>query len=181
MQDIHNIRPPVPAGFDLMILWIVLGIIFGVALLLMAALVIRKRLKTKKEPSTNFQPPQAKPPYEVASAALERLKTAQLADARLFYFELTMVLRRFLDGSFTCHTCEMTSQEFVRALPAMDLDRMMRERIVGFVNACDPIKYGGAVPEPHRVQEDIDRVQTLVTSIHTRIKTAQTRAVQEDN
>lgn len=169
MKDIHDIRPPVPAGFDYMIFWIFLAIVLGIIILGLATVFFIKRWKNKKGLRPQDIAPVQKPAYETAIASLKALQAVKGIDARLFYFELTLVLRRYLDNSFNCRTCEMTSQEFVKALSSVDLDKNIRQKVVQFVNLCDPIKYGGNAPDFDQVNTDINNVRSLLEQIETRL------------
>ena len=169
MQDIHDIRPPVLVGMDPMVFWILLATILGIGLIGLIVFLVRKRLKKRVKINSPIGLPDVLPPYKIAMNALKTLKESTMADARLFYFELTMVLRQYLDASFNSRTCEMTSQQFVKMLSAMDLDQPVKQAIIHFVTSSDPIKYGGVMPDQEQVKKDISLVEAWVDQIETRL------------
>ncbi len=168
MQDIHAIRPPVAAGIDPVLLWLIPAIVLGIAALVLAGIFLKRRLKNRAAPRPDKAVLPQIPPYQTAMAALRQMKADRVTDARQFYFELTLVLRQYLDGSFNCRTCEMTSQEFVRVLSFPELGKELKQQVIRFVNASDPIKYGGDMPSADQVKEDIERVIGFVEKIEAR-------------
>ena len=98
MQDIHAIRPPTPVGADLLILWIILGVVAGAGLICLICIGVRKWLKNRKGATDCPGLPNALPPYKVAMNSLTSLKSRRTEDARIFYVDLTLVLRRYIDA-----------------------------------------------------------------------------------
>lgn len=169
MQDIHDIRPPVAMGTDPLIVWVVLAVILSVVIISLIVFFVKKRGLRKRQRSDTLALPDSIPPFRRALDALQRLKDQQNADARIFHFELSMVLRQYLDSSFHCHTREMTSQQFIKALSGMKLSTGVKPAMIRFVNTSDPIKYGGVVPDGQQIIDDIQRVESWVTQIENRL------------
>ncbi len=129
MQDIHDIRLPVLIGVDPVTLWVLLGIVLAIMVIGLIIVLVRKWLKQKETSPPALPMPTAMPPCQIAMKRLDDLLLKHPADPRLFYFELSMVLRQYLDARFGCHTKEMTSQQFVKILPGMGLERTIQQEI----------------------------------------------------
>lgn len=167
MQDIHDIRPPVQVGFDPMLLNIILMVTAGIILLALIFFLVRRYLKKRKHPQNILLLPAPLPPYEAAIKALEQLLQREKGDKRLFYFDLTAVLRHYIGRSFQINAIEMTSQEFIKGLNLLDIDKEMKGGMVRFLKQCDPIKYAGIVPDKDMVKEDFLFVKESIQKIET--------------
>lgn len=174
MQDIHDIRPPIQIGFDPMLLKIILILTAGIILLTLLFFLLKKYLKKRKQPKGILYLPAPMPPYEAALKALDQLMQREKGDPRLFYFDLTAILRLYIGRSFKINAIEMTSQEFIRGLNLLDLDKEVKTDVVRFLKLCDPIKYAGIVPEKNQVKKDYLFVKETVHKIeNTLIKKAE--------
>jgi hypothetical protein len=163
MQDIHGIRPPVPVGIDPMVFKIMAAVLGGVILIFLLVYLIRKYLKKRKsiqDLPALVQPPE---PYQAAMKDLDRLALGKAADPRLFYFDLTAILRQYMGRSFHINAPEMTSQEFIRSIRAMDLGPDLGQDMARFQTLSDPIKYAGIIPEKDRANQDLSQIRKIIT------------------
>ncbi|MCK5837781.1 MAG: hypothetical protein KAH09_10990 [Desulfobacula sp.] len=165
MQDIHGIRPPVQVGLDPMIFKIALMVMGGILLLALVFFLVKKYLKKKHRPGDVKCLPAPLAPYDAALKQLAVLFERDLADPRLFYFDLTAVLRHYIGGSFGVNAIEMTSQEFVRCANTLDLGRQIKTDMATFHKRCDPFKYAGVMPEKDRVKKDLLLIKTIIEII----------------
>jgi hypothetical protein len=177
MQDIHGIRPPVAVGMDP--LWTKMALIALAVLLLGAAafFLIRKLVDKKKtdgpqDVSTTLSP------YDAAINALTLLVKQPLDDLRAYYFELSLILRRYVSFCYAIHGTEMTSFEFIEHIKPLNIDAGVKKKISLFLNRSDQIKYAGRRPEPHQVQTDLSLVRQLIEKIQTDIQ-RQSAAVEQ--
>ncbi len=166
MKEIHDIRPPVPVGMDPALIIIVLGGLAVVIFLVLAFLLIKKYLKNRQTQTSVKQLAPSLPPYESAVQALDLLAQKSHPDPRLFYFDLNLILRKYISRVFAVHAAEMTSQEFVRHLNVLDLDPALKTDITRFQELCDPIKYAGVNPENDKQQSDLSMVRNVIDKIH---------------
>ena len=179
MQDIHGIRPPILVGMDPLIIKIILLVLAGVLLCAVLFFLIKKWIQTGQSPEFLKSLPNILPPYEAAMKALDRLGIESMNDPRLFYFNLTLILRKYMSGSFSINAPEMTSEEFLRHIKLLDMDKTIKDRISQFQNKSDPIKYAGIHPEKDTVQKDIEIVKDIIKQIEAgRVKAVQK---QEEN
>ena len=165
MKDIHDIRPPVQVGFDPVFLKTALITAGGIILFILVFFLIKKYLKKKRQPRDLKYLPAPLPPHEAAVKELKFLFQQQIPDPRLFYFDLTAVLRRYIGRSFGINAIEMTSQEFTKGIALLDLDKTVKKEMTRFLKLSDSFKYAGLVPEKDRVKEDLLFVREVIGRI----------------
>lgn len=171
MQDIHGIRPPVPVGFDPMLLKIMVTVLGGIILLTLLFFLVRKYWKKRNRPKGLKYLPEPMAPYEAAIKELDLLSQMQILDPRLFYFDLTAVFKKYISRSFEINAMEMTSQEFVKAVNRLDLDKGIKKNTARFQELSDSFKYAGIFPEIGRIDGDLLFVREMVDQIeNSRIK-----------
>jgi len=92
----------------------------------------------------------------------ERELSALLADDPLargeiqtFYSELTLIVRRYIERTSGVRAPEMTTEEFLRKAPP-------DERLRGFLQAADLVKFAGARPARPDIDESVARARHFV-------------------
>ncbi len=170
MQDIHDIRGPVQVGIDPSLILIALAVLGGFLLLLLGFVWFKKWRKKHDRHTGLPELPKPMPPYDAALQSLDALLNIPPDDPRMFYFDLTMVLRKYMGDSFGTHAIEMTSQEFISSIRKLGIGDKIQNRMIEFYRGCDPFKYAGAAPESSRVKRDIESVRDLVTLVEAHIK-----------
>ena len=165
MQDIHDIRPPVQVGFDPMVIKTVLMVLGGIIFLVLLFFLIKKYFKKRKQPKDLKYLPVPMAPYESALRELDLLFQSRMLDPRLFYFNLTAVLKKYIGRSYEINAVEMTSQEFIKGINRLNLDKTVKKEIAGFHERSDPIRYAGIVPEKDRAKEDLLFIKETIHQI----------------
>ena len=127
--------------------------------------LIKKYLKKRKQSTEPKYLPLPLAPYEAALKELDFLLQRQIIDPRLFYFNLTAVLRKYIGRSFGINAIEMTSQEFIRGIMHLDFDKGQKKEITKFQKYCDPIKYAGIVPKKDQIKNDLSFVKKVISKI----------------
>jgi hypothetical protein len=165
MQGFHDIRPPVPVGLDPMMVKLLL-ILLGVLLLAgILFLLIRKWRKNRKGPKDIQAVVLPLSPFEEAAKELDSLAQRSMDDPRLFYFDLTLVLKRYMGRTFGFNAVEMTSEELIREMARLRLEQAVRKEIVQFQVLSDPYKYAGVLPEPTLVKKDMGLIRQILSKI----------------
>jgi hypothetical protein len=163
------------------IIKIALGCLAAGAFLVLLFFLVKKYLKKRPAPESAEQFALALPPFESAMQALGLLEQTPQTDPRLFYFDLNLILRKYISRVFSVHAAEMTSQEFVRHTGTLDMDPALKTQIIRFQEFCDPIKYAGVYPENEKRQSDLSMVKNVISNIHAgQEKEADTRAGEDD-
>jgi len=169
MQDIHDIRPPVQVGFDPMILKTVLMVTAGLLILVLLFFLIKKLWKKKQQPKNLKFLPAPLPPLKAAFKQIDQLALNPLNDTRLFYFDLTAILRNYIGRSFNINAIEMTSQEFIKNLNVLDIDNKIKKNISKFVNLSDSFKYAGIIPLKDQAKQDLLLIRDMIQQIEKKI------------
>lgn len=111
-DDLKDIKPPVYFQASLFFP-ISLGIIILLVGLLFWAVIRKKRKKQKKRSAP------ARPADQIAYEALELLKAKGLpllGEIKQYYFELSDIVRRYIENRFNIKAPEMTTDEFLASL-----------------------------------------------------------------
>jgi hypothetical protein len=134
MQDIRDALDPMPLAAPSNIHWpfliaCALAAAIAAAIALAAVRMVRRRVQHKPAPSPEQR-------------ALQRLKQANKADVRAYYFELTAILAEYLDAHFDLQFAQCTSAEMLRRL--RDLGVMTEEcsgALREFLEESDRVKF----------------------------------------
>ncbi len=118
--------------------------------LLLALLLLALWLVRRAQVTETVEPP--RPPHELALADLKRLLTSALLQAPNqgpFAYEVSAILRRYLESSFGFPAWRMTTAEVLRAMPPRLLQKHRIEAAIREVlEASDRVKFAGDhVPE----------------------------------
>jgi hypothetical protein len=138
MQDIRDALDPVPLAAPSNIHWpflvaCALAAAVAAAVALMAVWMVRRRVQRRPAPSPEQR-------------ALQRLKRADKADVRAYYFELTAILAEYLDAHFDLQFAQCTSAEMLRRL--RDLGMMTEEcacALREFLEESDRVKFASGI------------------------------------
>ena len=159
MTDIHDIRPPVPVGFD-MPPWLMPVLIALVVAGLLAALFFRWRRHRKKRVIETIVP--ELPPEMIAKQALDGIGDVRGQDGKAFYFRLSAILRRYIFGRFSVGAPEMTTEEFLPCIDRLPIDRELARQLKQLCRAMDPVKFAGQRVDEKQMEQDLFFVRGFV-------------------
>ncbi|MFC1476103.1 hypothetical protein ACFLQW_03780 [Candidatus Zixiibacteriota bacterium] len=110
-----------------------------------------------------------------------------LADGkwREWYFDLTEIYRRYLDGRYDVETLEATTSEIKTLLPDLPFGENEQRQIVDFLDSADWVKFARLVPPEEKPRQDFDWVwqfvqRTKVETIIDEQTTTKTRKTGTD-
>ncbi|MBD3392293.1 MAG: hypothetical protein GF410_09785 [Chitinivibrionales bacterium] len=141
--DIRDLKPQQRAGRPS--LWWLWSLLALAALAGAAALGRHLLRKARKTPP----PPPPKPPFDEAMEALARLEARQyLAKGmiREYVFELSEILKRYIERRFGTNASEYTTEEMLAWLDRAPLDAKSRRWLEWFFTEADPVKFAKHVP-----------------------------------
>lgn len=167
--DIRDLKPlePPPPPFP----W---GLALAVATALVLALLALWWARRRREPSPE---PPGPPPHERALAALaaleEHLRGALAADdfpaLRKLYFQLSEVVRLYVEERFGLNATDLTSEEIVVALPGVaELEPEQAVELRRFLVATDPVKFASRRPAGDEVRDTLERARAFVHTTRRR-------------
>lgn len=161
-EDIRDIRPPVYFSAEYSFFVILAIIILVFATLIFLVVFISKKLRKRKEEPSGFK----KPAYQLAYEALEKLKAKNLVgkgDIKEYYFELSNIVRHYIENRFKIKAPEMTTEEFLVTLGDSDvLANSHKELLKHFLSLCDIVKFAKYGPTPEEIENSFNAAKKLV-------------------
>lgn len=104
-------------------------------------------------------------PQELAARELAQLLAGGLADRdlKLFYVELTGIVRRFIERTRGVRAPEQTTEEFLREIGGKDLFAPdERARLAAFLESADLVKFAAFQPDRAQVDESCRRARIFL-------------------
>ncbi|QTA81283.1 DUF4381 [Desulfonema limicola] len=150
MTNIHDIKPPEPAGFDPALLWYVLIAVIAIALILLLVFLWKKRKKRIKHSVAASLLPE-----EAALLALDELLDIENIDGKDFYFRLSLILRHYINDRYEINAPEMTTEELVPKMDRLGIDKKLVQSLKELFHTADPVKFAGIYPVASRMESDL--------------------------
>lgn len=149
--EIADIREPYKLTGPI---WPYLVIPLALAILVYGMILLRRRLAGKAQLPT--APP--RPPWEVAFERLDLLKSErhpEFARFKLYYFELSMIVRGYIEGRYDFPAVESTTYELENEDGLKDLDDNLYKGLFEFFYRADLVKFAKVVPTPAEAESDL--------------------------
>ncbi|MBQ6612592.1 MAG: hypothetical protein IIX19_02615 [Alistipes sp.] len=145
--------------------YVIYGIITLVLLALLVWLVATHlyKLMRKRETSVSVMP--KIPPHIVANKALVELHNRKLwqnGKYKLYYTELTAILRVYISERWGISAMEYTTDEIIEALSDITLPRDSRFKLVALLRTADMVKFAKAEPDADENEENYTRAYYFV-------------------
>jgi hypothetical protein len=137
----------------------------------------RWRLRDARRPA-----PPPRPAHEIALEKLGQLATSGLgtdSDLRLFYFQLSEIVREYLGGRFEFPALEMTTEELTEELGRMAPRGLVPGEIAGWLSGCDLVKFAKLAPPPAEARGALETAIRMVEATRPRFDPPLTAAVEE--
>jgi hypothetical protein len=148
--SIKDLKPQQSVGKpSLAWLWIILALAAGAA----AFLLIRKYLPKQRKV---LRPPPPKPPYDEAMEALAALEAKQYIAKgmiREYAFELSEIVKRYIERRFVVNAAEFTTEEMLDWIKTSPLDPDCRKSVEWFFSTTDPVKFAKWLPDNDTVNK----------------------------
>jgi hypothetical protein len=162
--DIKDIKPPMEIPFNWWLLLMKAGIGLLIAGLAVGGFLLYRRWKSGKGLRPVREEP-LKPPHEIALEALDRLKASNLlekGEIKLFYIELSEIIRRYIGGRYFVVAMEMTTTEVLDGLSAANLHEGDFELFEAFFHRCDWVKFAKYIPKTEETSETVQSAYDIV-------------------
>jgi hypothetical protein len=156
---IRDIKGP-RSLYDLRYVYIALSVLAAVIIIIILAIYYKKRKMAKE----SVIPP--RPAHEIALEALTELKHGNLVKEGMikeYYFELSDIVRHYLENRFSLKAPEMTTEEFLShvrqtAVLRSDHKSLLRE----FLSHCDMVKFAKYFPAEKEIASSFESAMNLV-------------------
>ena len=152
LKPLRQVETPAPWW-----LWAAAG--GGGALLALAGVLLWRRMRRRVE-----APP--RPAHEIAFEALARLRDTDFEDSeamRRFHFEISEVIRAYVENRFTLNATDLTTEEIVGALDELrGLAGDDGERLRRFLAATDRVKFAAYEPSETEIEETYEGALSFV-------------------
>lgn len=175
-QPIKPIKGPmkVPLTFREILPWLLLALAI---LLVIGGVFYYLKKRKKAEPVFSFKPKLKLKPWEIALTELEKLRAKKLwqqGQIKLYYTELTDILRRYLEARFSILAMESTSAEILHDLLAKpELERAHWDQLGQVLMLADMVKFAKALPLPEENEKSLIRATEFIQ--HTKEKPEEIR------
>tara|TARA_B100000401_G_scaffold437294_1_gene382558 strand:+ start:2942 stop:3817 length:876 start_codon:yes stop_codon:yes gene_type:complete len=144
-QDIKPIKeqldtPFIFAEIQELILWLSLALLLTVAAILLFIYFIKKN-KNKPTPEPSIP---TRPTMEILWEryyALEQSKIWETGGEKEFQFELSLILRSFLEFKYKTRALEETTKNIILQLTSLGLDRKLKDDVTHILNFSDMVKF----------------------------------------
>lgn len=135
----------------------------------------RKKPKAKPAPAAP-----SKTPFEIAMEQLQQLEKEKPwnTDVKLYYTQLTDVLRHYFEQQFHIAALEQTTAELLQNIKPVTVLNQQREKIQHILTLADLAKFAKLQPAPHE-HEDCLQKAIAVVEWTKRAVTAQTEQLPE--
>ncbi|MBN3040019.1 MAG: hypothetical protein JW867_02720 [Candidatus Omnitrophica bacterium] len=167
-QGLRDIKPPVyfkSYFFRATLIFLLVSIL---AAIMTAIFLFLKRKKTKP-----LEPAVSKTADEIAYEALEALKQKNLIARGLikdYYYELSSIVRYYLENRFSYRCPEMTTEEFLYVLKGSDyLNSDQKAVLSEFLMHCDLVKFAKYGPSHEEIENTYNWAIRLIDETKTRI------------
>lgn len=149
-DDIKTIKPIMSAPFYWSELFTWVGYVLLAFLVVgIIVLVLLKYVLKKKVPFIDQTPQPVIPPHIVALEKLEEIKVQkiwQCGDIKVFYTQVTDVLRVYLEGRFGINAMELTSDEIMALVKKEPGLNEVRAALKDLLTLADLVKFAKMVP-----------------------------------
>ena len=158
-QELRDIKGPVELPVNNMwLLALIVLIILAIGGLLWFC--VRNRLAK----SASIKP--SNPPWVIAAQQLQELADRDLITQGMikeYYFELSGILRQYIEARFHISAPEMTTEEFLVSLKSSpELATHQKQSLKEFLISCDMVKFAKFKPNPDDVQKSFHLVVKFV-------------------
>lgn len=162
-QTIHDIKLPMDTPLKFAeISGYILG---GLLALIIIGLFIYFLMRYRANKPLIGRVKEVLPPHIVAISALVELKNKkvwQSSKHKLYYTSLTDIFRVYLEGRYSIHAMEMTTDEIVSALKELKLSTKCISEIKNMLSTADLVKFAKVVPDGEDNENNYNKVYYFV-------------------
>jgi hypothetical protein len=175
---IKDIKPQLSAGKPSMwFLWLILILILG----FISYFLLKNHILRKKEKPIIVPP---LPPHEEALKALSELEAKQYllkGMIREYVFELSEILKRYIERRFEVNAAEFTTQEILEWIKVSNLELEDKKSLEWFFDITDPVKFAKWIPDNDIIYRLLPCVRDFINRTKPQITTTQSESVNKNS
>ena len=161
-QEIRDIRPPVYFPANHIFIYLFIAIVCVAVVVYLVRRILLKKPQACNEPALI----RLRPAHEAAFEALRALKEKKLIEkgfVKEYYFELSAIIRRYLESRFSIKAVEMTTEEFLQALRQSQILAGEHKNILKqFLQHADLVKFAKYGPTREEADKSFSCVEKLI-------------------
>jgi hypothetical protein len=138
------------------------------AIILLLSFLIWTWLKKTGRLPSRIEVPLKTPPLQIALEKLGKLNVdnASKESVKLIYFELSQIIREYLEYEYFFRILEMTTEEIRKVLPRFAVDEEWEASLMEFLERADRVKFAKDLPEVSTIQLDLKSAEKLILRAH---------------
>ncbi len=145
------------------------GVLFYLLLVLLIAVLVvgffyfLKKKKRQISTAENIFPQLS--PEEIVHQELSELNALSLiekGELKKYYFRLSEIMRRYIQGCFEFAALDCTTEEILKELKRKKLKYNKINLIRGFLTQCDMVKFAKYKPSIDEIKEDLKKVREII-------------------
>jgi hypothetical protein len=178
---VDPVRPYVVYVRDWTLAW-VLGILGGVLLVALLAVLVTRWWMRRRQPAVPVGPPPV-PPYPAARERLARLRLEGVygrMGAKAFHVELAEAVREYLGRRHDLEALEMTSEELIEGLARKPMGGITGLELEQFLAACDFVKFAKAEPNEREALDELGTGDRIVEQVERAMVDVELRRAAEE-
>ncbi|MBL7068521.1 MAG: hypothetical protein ISS34_01510 [Candidatus Omnitrophica bacterium] len=161
INDIRDIKPPVYFKTSFIAL-IIIGIVILSALFIFLTVFIYRKFKKREKKPLGI----VKSAHETAYEALEALRAKDLLSSgkiKEYFFELSCIVRRYIEDRLSIRAPEMTTEEFFAVLRDSEiLSGTHKNLLKEFLSLCDIVKFARYGPTKDEIEKSFNAAKVFV-------------------
>ena len=121
----------------------------------------------------NRPAPPPRPAHEIAFEALDRLRGTDFTDVeamRRFHFEISEVVRAYVEARFALNATDLTTEEIVDHLDELRTASCERDRLGLFLRSTDRVKFADHRPPEDEIQNTYEHALSFVEATRERLE-----------
>ena len=156
ISEFQDIKSPIPVKP----LFPLKTILYVTALIIISGLIVLVWKKRDKPRIIKANYAYAEDPNERAINRLKNLDSSMLA--KDYYFQLSHIIREFLENKFYIRTLEMTTQEIISSKKIFPIDDDVFSDLVQFLSEADKVKYARVIPDAEKIRIHKNTIETFI-------------------
>ncbi len=165
---IADIKPVEDAGTDYYMIYMIIALVLGLALVGVGVYYLVRYMRKKEEGAEEEEYVDPRTPYEIAFDSLSDLKSQQLyqkGKTKEYYTELTDILRTFFSNNYMIDAMESTSNELLSELKNVNVIKANKEYIAtvkDVLTQADLVKFAKYEPEDKDCDSTYAKVERVI-------------------